>query len=157
MSTVRRDIRSVPFRDASDTWSAVVDLITSSSPNEDARKELMSVSGILASAITDQTLKSSPIVVTCDGPRTRIYCLYDDDALDESSNEAKLGFDATKGDWQVSVAVDTEDLPWIQAALKKQTCRVVARDIDSGFEIDTDGKSTKASAVAIDLEGFLKS
>ncbi|VVD59106.1 hypothetical protein PHO31112_00008 [Pandoraea horticolens] len=157
MSTVRRDIRSVPFRDAADTWSAVVDLITASSPNEDARKELMSVTGILASAITDQTPKSSPIVVTCDGARTRIYCLYDDDALDESSNEAKLGFDATKGNWQVSVAVDTDDLSWIQAALKKQTRRVVARDMDSGFVVDADKKSANVSTVMLDLEGFLKS
>lgn len=158
MSTVRRDFRSVPSRDAADTWSAIVDLITASSPNQDARKELMSVAGIVASVITDQTPKSSPIVVTCDGPRTRIYCVYDDDALHESnSNEAKLGFDATKGDWQVSVAVATDDLSWVQAALKQQTSRVVARDAESGFEVDTDKKPTSASAVTLDLEGFLKS
>lgn len=158
MSTVRRDFRSVPSRDAAETWTAIVDLITAGSSNEDARKELLSVTGIVASAITDQTPKSSPIVVTCDGPRTRIYCLYDDDALDESSgNESKLGFDATKGNWQVSVAIATDDLSWIQAALKRQTSRVVARDAESGFEVDADKKSASASAVTLDLEGFLKS
>lgn len=158
MSTVRRDFRSVPCRDAAATWSAIVDLITASSPTAEARKELQSVAGIVASVITDQVPQSSPIVVTCDGPRTRIYCLYDEDALDDSaSNEAKLGFDATKGDWQVSVAVAAEDLTWVQAALKMQTNRVVARDAADGFEVDAVKKSASASAVALDLQGFLKS
>ncbi|MDZ7865996.1 hypothetical protein [Acidovorax sp.] len=157
MSTVRRDFRSVPSRDAAETWSAIVDLITASSPNAEARKELLSIAGIVASVITDQVPQSSPIVVTCDGPRTRIYCLYDDDALDDSaSNEAKLGFDATKGDWKVSVAVAAEDLSWVQAALKKQTNRVVARDAADGIEVDADKKSARASAVALDWQGFLK-
>lgn len=158
MSTVRRDFRSVPSRDAVNTWSAIVDLITASSSGQEARKELMSVAGIVSSVITDQTPKSSPIVVTCDGPRTRIYCLYDDEALDDSSsNESKLGFDATNGNWQVSVAVATEDLTWVQAALKKHTSRVVARDAATGFEVDADTKSASASAVTLDLEEFLKS
>ncbi|MBU2122931.1 MAG: hypothetical protein KJ999_21140 [Gammaproteobacteria bacterium] len=158
MSTVRRDFRSVPSRDAAATWSAIVGLITASSPTAAARKELLSVAGIVASVITDQVPQSSPIVVTCDGPRTRIYCLYDDDALDDSaSNEAKLGFDATKGDWQVSVAVAAEDLTWVQAALKEQTNRVVAREAADGFEVDADKKSAGASAVTLDLQGFLKS
>lgn len=158
MSTVRRDFRSVPSRDASATWSAIVDLITASSANGDARQELMRVAGIVASVIADQAPSSSPIVVTCEGPRTRIYCLYDDDALDESSsNESKLGFDATEGDWQVSVPVTAEDLDWVNTALGKESKRVVARDAQSGFEVDAGKKSTSAPAVTLDLEEFLKS
>jgi len=158
VSTVRRDFRSVPSRDASETWAAIVDLITANSSSADARKELMSVAGIVSSVITDQTPKSSPIVVSCDGPRTRIYCLYDDDALEDSStNESKLGFDATNGDWEVSVAVCSDDLAWVQAALKKHTRRVVARDASTGFEVDTGNKSVSATAVTLDMEGFLKS
>jgi len=158
VSTVRRDFRSVPSRDASATWSAIADLISAKSADAGSRRELMRVAGIVASVIADQTPKSSPIVVTCDGPRTRIYCLYDDDALDESSsNESKLGFDATKGDWQVSVPVAADDLAWVNAALKKETSRVVARDAASGFEVDASTKGASGSAVTLDLEGFLKS
>lgn len=158
MSTVRRDFRSVPSRDASATWDAIVDLITANSSDGEARRELLSVGGIVASVIADQTPKTSPIVVTCEGPRTRIYCLYDDDSLDgSSSNEAKLGFDATKGNWLVSLAVATDDLSWVQAALKKATSRVVARDAESGFDVDSDRTSASASVVTLDLEGFLKS
>ena len=117
----------------------------------------MSVSGIAASVIADQAAKESPIVVTCEGPRTRIYCVYDDDSLDESGcNESKLGFDATKGNWQVSLPVAGEDLGWVKAALKKQTTRVVARDASTGIEVEAGEKSAASAEVSIDLEGFLK-
>ena len=46
MSTVRRDFRSVPFRDASATWTAIVDLLSGSSSSVEARAVLMSVAGI---------------------------------------------------------------------------------------------------------------
>lgn len=158
MSTVRRDFRSVPHRDASSTWAHIVALITTSASSDEASKELMSVSGIAASVIADQCAKDSPIVVTCEGPRTRIYCIYDDDALDDSScNESKLGFDATKGSWQVSLPVNQEDLDWVTAALKKLTTRVIARDALKGIQVESSAKSaTSAKEVSIDMEGFLK-
>lgn len=157
MSTVRRDFRSVPFRDALATWTAIVDLLGGSSSNVEARAELMSVAGIAASVITDQSPKASPIVATCDGPRTRIYCLFDDESLETSvGNEAKLGFDALKGDWQVSLPVAAEDLSWVTAALKKTTSRVVARDAASGITTETTEKVAADTAVELDLEGFLK-
>lgn len=158
MSTVRRDIRSVPCRDATATWLEIIDLITASAETEDARNELLRVSGIAASVIADQAAKESPIVVTCQGPRTRIYCIYDDDSLDASgSNESKLGFDATRGDWQVSLPVTEEDLGWVQAGLKKLTTRVVARDAASRFEVDEGQKAAATAEVVIDMAGFLKS
>lgn len=157
MSTVRRDFRSVPYRDASATWTAIVDLLGGGSTNVEARAELMSVAGIAASVITDQSPKTSPIVATCDGPRTRIYCLFDDESLEASvGNEAKLGFDALKGDWQVSLPVAAEDLSWVTAALKKTTSRVVARDAARGINTETTEKAAADSAVELDLEGFLK-
>ncbi|MEK6596878.1 MAG: D-2-hydroxyacid dehydrogenase, partial [Gemmatimonadota bacterium] len=49
---------------------------------------------------------------------TRIYCSYDDEAMDDSSsNEAKLGFDALKGEWQISLPVAEEDLAWAEVYL----------------------------------------
>jgi hypothetical protein len=157
MSTVRRDFRSVPHRDASATWAEIVALITASASSDEARKELMSVSGIVASVITDQCARDSPIVVICEGARTSIYCIYDEDSLDESGcNESKLGFDATKGNWQVSLPVNEEDLGWVKAALEKLTTRVVARDSMTGIEVEADEKSAAFAEVTIDMEGFLK-
>lgn len=82
MSTVySRTFRSTPERSASDTWQAIVELLTKGKSST-ARNELLAVAGIASSLIADQAPKGSPIVVTCDGPRTRIYCLYDDDAIE---------------------------------------------------------------------------
>lgn len=97
MSTVAsRTFRSSPHRDANALWSAIVELLTQGRDGE-ARQELRAVSGIAASLITDQAPRTVPIIVTCDGPRTRIYCLYDEDAIDgDGANEDTLGFDPLK-------------------------------------------------------------
>ena len=98
MSTVAsRTFKSTPERDAARTWTAIVDLLTQGKAG-DARTELLAVAGVAASVIADQAPKDAAITVTCDGPRTRIYCLYDDDAVEGSdANEEALGFDPLKG------------------------------------------------------------
>src|SRR5699024_9357484 len=84
MSTVAsRTFKSTPERDAGRTWTAIVDMLTQGKAS-DARTELLAVAGVAASIIADQAPKDAAITVTCDGPRTRIYCLYDDDAVEGS-------------------------------------------------------------------------
>ena len=116
MSTVAsRTFKSTPERDAARTWTAIVDLLTQGKASE-ARSELLAVAGVAASVIADQAPKDASITVTCDGPRTRIYCLYDDDAVEGSdANEDALGFDPLKGDWRVSLPCLAEDLPGSRA------------------------------------------
>jgi len=157
-TVARRDFRSIPHRDATATWAAIVDLLTAGGNDAAKRQELMSVSGVASSVIADQGPRESPIVVTCDGPRTRVYCCYDDDALDDStSNEAKLGFDALKGDWQVSLPVAEEDLAWVKSALKQSSNRIVARDKDSGIEVEQQAQAATGGTLVLDVEGFMKS
>jgi hypothetical protein len=154
MSTlVRRTFASGPARSAHDTWEAIVDLLTRSC-GEAARDELLSVSGEASSIISDQAPASAPIVVTAEGPRTRIYCLYDDDALDGSDiNESPLGFDPLKGDWAVSLPCQAEDLDWVRAALKRKTDRIVARDMSEGTAI-ADSTSSASVELVLDPQGF---
>lgn len=80
-TVVSRTFRSSPHRDALQTWDAIVELLTQGKDGT-ARSELRAVAGVAASLIADQAPKSAPIVATCDGPRTRIYCLFDEDAID---------------------------------------------------------------------------
>jgi hypothetical protein len=153
-TVVSRIFRSTPQRDALDTWDAIVELLTQGKDTE-ARKELRAVAGIASSLIADQAPKTAPIIATCDGPRTRIYCLYDDDALDGTdANEDGLGFEPLKGDWAVSLPCLKSDLSWVQAALKKHSVRITARDVDTG--ISTDESVAKAQGLTLDIEGFLK-
>ena len=59
MSTVAsRTFRSTPERDASRTWTAIVDLLTRGQQGP-ARDELISVSGIAATVIADQAPKDA--------------------------------------------------------------------------------------------------
>lgn len=158
MSTVvSRTFASTPKRDAAETWSAIVDLLTLRR-NGAARNELLAVSGVAASIIADQVLKDAPIVVTCDGPRTRIYCLYDDDAIEGSdANEDALGFDPLEGDWRVSLPCPKDDLSWVHGALKKHSTRISAREPDAEAVKTEDAPSTQGRVLIFDPKGFLGS
>jgi hypothetical protein len=160
MSTVyRRTFAATPARDALATWSAVVDLLAPGASHP-ARKDLMAVAGIAASIISDQYPKDHAIVATCDGPRTRIYCLFDDDAVDGSdANEAGLGYDPLKGDWAVSLPCHADELDWVQRALKKHGDRITARELDAVVAADQDEPSKAAAKGSLvpDLKGLLES
>ena len=158
MTTVAsRTFRSSPHRDAAETWNVIVDMLTQGKTG-DVRRELLAVAGVASSLIADQTPKSAPIIVTCDGPRTRIYCLYDDDAIDGTdANEDSLGFDPLMGDWKVSLPCQKDDLTWVQGALKEQSIRITARDIDTGIANDDDTSAGKAQSLTLDAKGFLGS
>ncbi|WYX16397.1 hypothetical protein WJ974_07915 [Achromobacter xylosoxidans] len=157
MNTVAsRTLRSSPHRDASETWEAIVELLTQGKDSE-ARRELRAVAGVASSLIADQAPKDAPIVATCDGPRTRIYCTYDDDAIDGSdASEDGLGFDPLKGDWTLSLPCPKDELDWVQAALKKHSSRITARDLDMGLATDASNTAT-AQSMTLDVAGFLKS
>lgn len=158
MSTVvRRTFRSNPQRDSLQTWTAIVDLLTQGKVGG-ARTELLSVAGVAASVIAEKAPQDAAIVVTCDGPRTRIYCLYDDDAIEGSdANEDVLGFEPLKGDWRVSLPCPVDDLGWVQGALKKHSSRITARDLNAAVSTDASESTTKSQALVLDPKGFLGS
>ena len=148
MSTVvRRTVQSTPFRDADATWTAIVDMLCKGG-REGARAELLAVAGTACSVIADQAARDEPVVATCDGPRTRIYCLHDDAATEGGDeNETALPYDALKGDWHVSLPCPAEDLAWVSAALSRKTARVTAR---------APGEKTVADNAAVAATGPLE-
>lgn len=157
LTVARRTFRSTPERGALATWTAIVDLLTQGKSGE-ARTELLAVAGVAASIIADHAPRDAAIVVTCDGPRTRIYCLYDDDAIEGSAaNEDPLGFDPLNGDWRVSLPCAADDLPWVQEALDQHGDRITARDLDESVSNKSSASDTKAKALVLDRKGFLGS
>jgi len=151
-SVYSRNFRSTPYRTALITWEAIVDLLTQGRSDE-KKRELQSETGTVASLISDKAPESAPIIVTCEGPRTRIYCLYDDSAIDEDGNEGAVGYDPLKGDWAISVPCPTDDLEWVKRALASQSSRVTARDVVD-TQLSSDNTSASAS-LTLDLKGFL--
>lgn len=157
MSTVvRRCFTSTPARDAHATWLAIVELLTQGRAGTD-RDELLAAKGVAVSIIADKAPQAAPIVVTCDGPRTRIYCLYDDDAVEGGdANEDALGFDPLRGDWAVSLPCLAEDLDWVRAALGAAGSRVAAREASEGIATEAAAAGPQGELV-FDSEGFLGS
>lgn len=155
MPTVtRRTFRSSPHRDALTTWATISALLTRT--NTGAQQELGSVAGIASSIIADKACENSPIIVSCEGPQTRIYCLFDDDAIDGSdANEDVLGFDPLKGDWSISLPCEPDDLGWVQSALKQKSERITARDKNETKKQDS-SHASQGAELEIDLEGLLK-
>lgn len=159
MTTVAsRTFRSTPHRSGGETWSAIVTLLTRGKEST-AAAELRSVAGVATSVIIDRAVEGAPIVVACDGPRTRIRCVYDDDALDESTaDEGPLGFDPLEGDWTVSLPCLADDLAWVQSALKKHSQRITARDAAEGFAITESEQAAADSepSVQVNLKELFK-
>ena len=119
--------RSSPHRSAVATWHAISSLLTHSNP--EARWELESVSGIASTIISGRVCEHSPIVVSCDGPQTRVYCIYDYDAIDGSGAiEDGLGFNPLYGNWEISFPCNPSDIGWIRSMLRKESARIRVRD-----------------------------
>ena len=155
MSTVARRIRATPERGASDAWQLIVDLIA---PKDGAaRRELLGIEGIASSIISTESPKDAAMVVRGKGARVRMYCLYDDDAIEGSdAKEDSLSYEPLKGEWAVSLPCPADDLAWVQRALKAKSSRITAREQSSKLS-ETEDTKTKSQALTLNVEAFLKS
>lgn len=153
-TVISRVIRSSPHRDTATTWSVIAELLTTGG-NKDAKVELLSVLGVAASIIAEHAPEKAPIVVTSDGPRTRIYCIYDDDAIEGSeAKEDSLGYDPLNGDWALSLPCPKEDLDWVKKALLEKSTRITARDLDADVKDEAKNSATKLIDNSIDIKSF---
>ena len=156
MTVVARRIRATPERGASDAWSVILDLIA---PKEGAaRRELLGIEGIASSIISTESPKDAPMVVRGKGPRVRIYCLYDDEAISgDDANEIALAGCPTDGEWVMSLPVDADDVAWVKDALAKKSIHVTVREKSEPFD-DGEEESQQARTVeaSINTEAFLK-
>jgi hypothetical protein len=156
MTTLARRVNATPVRLASEAWQRIIDLVAPT--NESARAELRLVGGLAASLITREAMAKSPVIVSGDGPRVRIYCVYGTDAIEgEKANEAALSSSPAEGGvWAMSLPCPSEDLEWIAASLKKTSTRVTARDISETDLPDTAEATEAAATATINVESFLK-
>lgn len=157
MKIARRTIRSTPFRNAVETWQTIIDLLTREEEGE-RRDVLNGITGIAASLITETTLVQSPMVVTSDSPRTHVYCLHNDEAIEDSKeNEAPLGFDPLEGDWHISFPCPEDDLAWAKKALEKETSRITVRDEMESLEIREPDAQAAREPLTLDPKRLLDS
>lgn len=157
MSTVARKFVSVPQRSSRETWDMIA-LLLAPDKTGDAYKEIMKVQGVASSLISRETMESSAIVVYGGpGPRVKVYCLYGNDAIGgDGANETALATVPTQGDWKMSLPCPSEDLAWVQEALKTDSARITARDMSTSVSDDEEAKEKLTSSQVVDMEAFFR-
>ncbi len=154
MTVLARVVRATPHRSAGEAWDVIVGLLA---PNGGAaRDELMKVAGVATSLIAAEAPKVDKMVVWGGGPRVRISCVYDEDAITgDNASETKLARSPTDGDWSMSLPCPEDDLTWVQAALAKKSTRITARKLGEKLDTDAD-EGSSATATTPDEEAFLR-
>lgn len=156
MTVVSRRVVATPARSASASWDVIVKLVAA--PGSPARQELQRIEGIASCIIAEESLKNDPCVVFGSGPRVRIYCLYNEDAIaGEDANEAALTFTPTEGDWQMSLPCAADDLEWVKKALEERSTHVTAREAGTAVDPEPSSASSSSTGAVIDREAFLRS
>jgi hypothetical protein len=153
-----RRVASTPVRTTAETWAKIVELVAPD-PQSAARKELAGVTGAACAAIASEALKDAPVVVFGGGPRIRIYCVFDEDAItNEGINEDALPKSPTEGgDWRISIPYLAEDVAWASAGLATASARIAARSVDHEVDDEVSDAAAAKSSLSINMSEFEKS
>jgi hypothetical protein len=127
---VRRDVSSIPLRSASETWDAIVDLVTGRG-SKDVR-QLQDAVGVIGSIIADEHPGNCAIVLEGVGAQLRIYCRYGARAIEEGTKVDALTWNPTAGDWTMHVPCDAENIAWVSASLARTSARIKVFDVADG-------------------------
>jgi hypothetical protein len=157
MSTIMaRRVASTPVRTAAETWEKIA-LLLAPDPDSDARKELKKAAGVACSSISSEATKDAPLVVWGGGPKVRVYCLFDDDAITgDDANEDALPKSPTEGNWKMSIPCPPEDVKWSSAKLASVSTRISARSLEDDVPDDMAQAESPAQALSINPDEFLK-
>lgn len=155
-AVVARRIASTPTRTAAETWDRIVEILAPD-PKSGARMELTKATGVACASISSEATKDAAIVVWGGGPRVRVYCIFDEDAITgDGVNEGVLATSPTEGDWKMSIPCPPEDLKWSNGKLTSVSTRISARSLEDDVEDDGSESASSARSLSINIEEFLK-
>jgi hypothetical protein len=155
-AVVARRIASTPTRTAAETWERIVEILAPD-PDSSARMELAKATGVACASISSEATKDAAIVVWGGGPRVRVYCVFDEDAITgDGVNEGVLATSPTEGDWKMSIPCPPEDLTWSNGKLTSVSTRISARSLEDDVEDDGSESASSARSLSINIEEFLK-
>ena len=124
---VRRDVSSIPFQSASETWQRIIELVTGTASKD--IEQLKSAAGVMGSIITDEHPASRAIMLEGVGPQLRIYCRYGMKAVEEGGKVDSLTWNPTAGDWTMHVPCDDENIEWVKESLSACSPRIKVFDV----------------------------
>ncbi|TMQ90356.1 hypothetical protein ETD83_35800 [Actinomadura soli] len=134
-TTIARQIAAVPARTSSETWGAIVDLVTE--PGSTAHQDLTAITSIAAIVISEEYTREAPIIIMpASGPRIRVRTVHGTDAIEAINEETPLYSGRLTGPgWTVSLPCGPDDLDDLATALAG-TPAVVVRDTGEGLNAD---------------------
>jgi hypothetical protein len=124
---VRRDISSIPFQSAGETWQRIIDLVTEKGSKD--IQQLKDAAGVMGSIITDEHPAARAIILEGAGAQLRIYCRYGMKAIEEGGAVDALTWNPTAGDWTLHVPCDSENMDWVKASLARTSPRIKVFDV----------------------------
>ena len=148
---VRRDISSIPFRSAGDTWQSIIDLVTGTGSKD--VQQLKNAAGVMGSIITDQHPAARAIMLEGVGAQLRIYCRYGMKAVEEGGKVDSLTWNPTAGDWTMHVPCDRENLDWVKESFSATSPRIRVFDVeetDRAEEEETRAATKSGAGVVVD-------
>jgi hypothetical protein len=153
---VRRDMSSIPFRSASETWQEIVDLVTGQGSKD--LQQLKDAAGVMGSIIADEHPAQRPIIIEGVGPQLRIYCRFGMKAVEEGGKIDSLTWNPTAGDWTMHVPCDYENIAWVKASLARTAPRIKVFDVADADRAEAEDervatKTSKNLAVNWNLKG----
>ena len=151
---IRRDISSVPFRSAGETWTAIIDLITGKGSKD--VQQLESASGVMGSIITDEHPADTAILLEGVGAQLRIYCWYGLKAVEEGRVVDALTWNPTAGDWTMHVPCDAENIEWVKGSLAGTSPRIKVFDIAEGDRAEEEETSKAATGGGLVVDWNIK-
>jgi hypothetical protein len=126
MTTLRRDVASLPVRSPSQTWETICDLVAGQSIG---RADLVAATDVATQLIAQEALRNDALIFSGNGPQVRVYTLHEEDATSaEPDDERPLVNPATEGEWSASFPADASDVEWASRAITKVTSRIAIRE-----------------------------
>lgn len=115
MTRIVRRIRSVPIRNATDTWAVIVDLLAST--DDAMRAELETAGNVAAMLISEEHSAEAPMLLSGCGPQVRVYTIHGDEAVDGgSANETALTLTPSES-WELKLPATGPDLALAASAV----------------------------------------
>lgn len=148
---IRRDVSSVPFRSARDTWECIIELVTGKDSKD--VPQLKRAAGVMGSIITDEHPATRAIMLEGVGPQLRIYCRYGMKAVEEGDKVDSLTWNPTAGDWTMHVPCDEENIAWVKQSLSETSPRIKIFDVaaaDRGEEGEPDSAAKSNGGLVVD-------
>jgi hypothetical protein len=146
VSVISRKMISVPVRTSVETWTAIVDLLTSS--DEPARDSLEMIGNVAAMLIAEEYTREAPIVVVpIVGDRVRIYTVHGTAAVEaEDTDETPLAtWPLSTAGWTLSLPCGIDDIDDVRAALRPYPFAAV-RDMTEGIAVNSAAGGTTGIA-----------